>query len=107
MIYGRLLQAGVKILHRILELSFHIREAPRSNFGLRANYPAWRTIPLFYNTFITILYIFQQRFAHHQEVNCINTSSGIVTLSRWLSGMQHENGTLLLNLHTGRHLERE
>ena len=40
LIHGKLLQAGVKILGRILELSFHIREVPRSNFGLRANYPA-------------------------------------------------------------------
>jgi len=29
---------------------------------------------------------FDQRCAHHQEVNCINTASGTVTLCRWPSG---------------------
>ena len=33
---------------------------------------------------------FEQRYAHHQEVNCINIASGIVTLCKWLSGMQVE-----------------
>ena len=42
---------------------------------------------------------FEQRCAHHQEVNCITTASGIVTLCRWPSGMQVEKE---LNLHTGR-----
>ena len=37
--------------------------------------------------------------AHHQEVNCINTASGKVTLCEWLSGMQVEQ--FLLDLHTG------
>ena len=33
---------------------------------------------------------FEERCAHHQEVKCINTASGIVTLCRWPSGMQVE-----------------
>ena len=33
---------------------------------------------------------FEQTRAHHQEVNCINTVSGVVTLCKWLSGMQVE-----------------
>ena len=33
---------------------------------------------------------FEQRCAHHQEVNYINTASGIVTLCKWPSGMQVE-----------------
>ena len=39
LIYGRLLQAGVKILGRILELSFHIREFSH-NFDLGTEYSA-------------------------------------------------------------------
>ena len=31
-------------------------------------WPTWCTITLFYNTFITILYMFEQRHAHNQEV---------------------------------------
>jgi len=31
---------------------------------------------------------FEQTRAHHQEVNCFNTASGIVTLCKWPSGMQ-------------------
>jgi len=42
---------------------------------------------------------FEQTRAHHQEVNCINTASGIVTLYKRLSGMQVEQE--LLDLHTG------
>ena len=42
---------------------------------------------------------FEQTRAHHQEVNCINTASGIVTLCKWPSGMQIEQE---LDLHTGR-----
>ena len=30
--------------------------------------PTWYTLALFYNTFITILYIFRALYAHHQEV---------------------------------------
>ena len=41
---------------------------------------------------------FEQTRAHHEEVNCINTASGIVTLCKWPSGMQVEQG--LLDLHT-------
>jgi hypothetical protein len=33
---------------------------------------------------------FEQTRANHQEVNCINTASGIVTLCKWPSGMQVE-----------------
>ena len=29
---------------------------------------------------------FELRCAHHQEVNCINTASGIVSLCKWPSG---------------------
>ena len=29
---------------------------------------------------------FEQTRAHHQEVNCINTASGIVTVCKWPSG---------------------
>jgi hypothetical protein len=43
---------------------------------------------------------FDQTRAHHQEVNCINTASGIVTLCKWLSGMQVKKE--LLDLHSGR-----
>ena len=43
---------------------------------------------------------FEQTRDHHQEVNCINTASGIVTLCKWPSGMQVEQ--FLLDLHTGR-----
>ena len=42
---------------------------------------------------------FEQTRAHHQEVNCINTASGIVTFCKWPSGMQ-------LDLHTGRPLTK-
>ena len=42
----------------------------------------------------------EQTRAHHQEVNCINTASGIFTLCKWPSGMQVEQ--FLLDLHTGR-----
>jgi len=42
---------------------------------------------------------FEQTRAHHQEVNCINTASGIVTLCQTPSGMQVEK--FLLDLHTG------
>ena len=45
---------------------------------------------------------FEQTRAHHQEVSCINTASGIVTLCKWPSGMQVEQE--LLDLHTGRPL---
>ena len=41
---------------------------------------------------------FEQTRAHHQEVNCINTASGIVTLCKQPSGMQVEQ---LLDLHIG------
>ena len=41
---------------------------------------------------------FEQTPAHHQEVNCFNTASGIVTLCKWPSGMQVEQ--FLLYLHT-------
>jgi len=40
---------------------------------------------------------FEQTRAHHQEVNCINKASGIVTLCKWPSGMQVGQ----LDLHTG------
>ena len=40
---------------------------------------------------------FEQTRAHHHQVNCINTASGIVTLCKWPSGRQVE-----LDLHTGR-----
>jgi len=42
---------------------------------------------------------FEQTRAHHQEVNYINTASGIVTLCQWLSGKHVEQE--LLDLHTG------
>ena len=42
---------------------------------------------------------FEQTPAHHQEVSCINTASGIVTLCKWPSGMQVKQE--LLDLHTG------
>ena len=45
---------------------------------------------------------FEQTRAHHQEVNCINTESGIVTFCKWPSVMQVEQE--LLHLHTGRPL---
>ena len=46
---------------------------------------------------------FQQIYAHNQEVNCINTASGIVTLcSHWPSGMQVQQ--FLFDLHNGRPL---
>ena len=45
---------------------------------------------------------FKQTRAHHQEVKCINTASGIVTLCKWPSGMLVEQ--FLLDLHTGRPL---
>ena len=31
---------------------------------------------------------FEQRRAHHQEIKCINTATGIVTLCKWPSGVQ-------------------
>ena len=40
---------------------------------------------------------FEQRCAHHQEVNYINTASGFVTLCRWPSGMQVEKENLTHN----------
>ena len=33
---------------------------------------------------------FDQAVAHHQEVSCINTAYGIVTICKWPSGMQVE-----------------
>ena len=33
---------------------------------------------------------FEQRRAHHQEVNCINRASGTVTLCKWPSGAEVE-----------------
>ena len=45
---------------------------------------------------------FEETRAHHQEVNCINTASGIVILCKWPSSMQVEQK--LLDLHTGRPL---
>jgi len=45
---------------------------------------------------------FEQTHAHHQEVNCINTLSGIVTLCKLPPGMQVEQ--FLLDMHTGRPL---
>ena len=41
---------------------------------------------------------FEQTRAHHQEINCVNTASGIVTLCKRPSGMHVEQE---LNLHTG------
>ena len=38
-----------------------------------------------------------QTRAHHQELDCINTASGIDTVCEWLSGMQVEQE--LLDLH--------
>jgi hypothetical protein len=43
---------------------------------------------------------FEQTRIHCQEVNCINTASGIVTLCKWPNGMQVEQ--FLLDLHAGR-----
>ena len=34
---------------------------------------------------------FEQTRVHHQEVNCTNSASGIVTLCKWPSGMQGDN----------------
>ena len=34
--------------------------------------------------------MFRALYAHHQEVECIDETSGIVTLSKWLSGAQVE-----------------
>ena len=62
----------------------------------------------FYAQFFYIIRLFQsstcfeQTRAHHQEVNRINTASGIVTLCKWPSGTQVEQ--FLLDLHTGRPL---
>jgi hypothetical protein len=39
---------------------------------------------------------FEQTRAHHQEVNFVNTASGIVTLCKWPSGMQVEQELLEL-----------
>jgi len=62
---------------------------------------------LTHNSFIQYVYFnlfqssacFEQTRAHHQEINCINTASGIVTLCKWPSGMQ-----VFLDLHPGRPL---
>ena len=56
-----------------------------------------RIIPLFQSSTR-----FEQTRSHHQEVNCINTASGIVTVSKWRSGMQFEQ--FMLELHTGKSL---
>ena len=45
---------------------------------------------------------FEQPRSHHEEDNCINIASGIVTVCKWPSGMQVEK--FLLDLHTGRPL---
>ena len=45
---------------------------------------------------------FELTRAHRQEVNCINTTYGIVTLCKWPSAMQVEK--FLLDLHSGRPL---
>ena len=42
---------------------------------------------------------FKQTSVHHQEVNCVNTASGIVTRCKWPSGMQVKQE--FLDLHTG------
>jgi hypothetical protein len=41
---------------------------------------------------------FDQTRAHQQDVNCINTATGIVTFCKWPSGMQVAQE--LLDLHT-------
>ena len=60
---------------------------------------------LTHNFFILRLFqsstCFEKTGAHQQEVNCINTASGIVTLCKWPSGMQVEQ-EFILDLHTGR-----
>ena len=48
-------------------------------------------INVFYNTFIIILYMYRALYAHHQELNCIDTASAIVTLSQWPSGAPDEH----------------
>ena len=57
-------------------------------------------------SYITLLFqsstCFELTRAHLQEVNFINTASGIVTLCKWPSGMQVEH--FLLDLHSGRPL---
>ena len=48
---------------------------------------------------------FEQVCAHSQEDNCINTTSGIITLCYWPSGMQVKMKLQFhLDLHTGRPL---
>jgi hypothetical protein len=37
---------------------------------------------------------FEQYYAHPQEVNCINTASGVVTLCKWLACAQVKRGVL-------------
>ena len=37
-----------------------------------------------------ILYMFRALYANHHEVECVDAASGIVTLSKWLSGAQVE-----------------
>ena len=64
-------------------------------------WPTWRT-----TFYITRLFqsstCFEETRAHHQEVNCINTASGIVTPCKWPSSMQVEHE--LFDLHTVRPL---
>jgi hypothetical protein len=47
---------------------------------------------LFYNKFITRLYMFRALCAHHQEVKLYYTASGIATTCRWPSGAQVQRG---------------
>ena len=52
----------------------------------------WYVTNLTHNSFIQSSTCFKQTRAHHQEVSCINTSSGIVPLCQWPSGLSLTEG---------------
>ena len=81
-----------------LKVGLHIKKrvanSPNSRFTSTTDrWPTWHTI-LLYNTIISILNMFRANSAHHQEISCINTASGIVILCKWPSGMQFEKEIL-------------
>jgi len=60
---------------------------------------------LYFNTFITFLYMFRALLFSSSGSNCINTASGIVTLFRLLQHTRYERTlvTCALNSHIARH----
>ena len=65
--------------------------ASSSTYAFFHYHYAFQKFPFFVSPCIIRLFqsstCFERTRAHHQEVNCINTASGIVTLCKWSSGL--------------------